>query len=624
MNEILAALNWKDAGGVREATPSKDFWTLWREHKSAIKDNGYSVTKRGTEWVVIHSPKNADDVLSKLSRAITTDFEVPLPAGKQFYGYQRAAVEFSKDRNSLISLPMGTGKSAVTVGVMNVKPEYRNILIFCPASIRLNWKKELLLWGTHEYTIGIVDRDYYPEDTDIVIINYDVAKRHRDKINEREWDLLVCDEAHYLKNPDAQRTVAILGKGKRVAGIKSDHKIFLTGTPIINRPIELFPLINALDPKTWNSQWKFAHRYCGATHNGFGWDFSGASNLEELQQKLRSTIMIRHRKEDILPDLPPIRRQVIELPATASLKKLLREEKSSWDKRQELLDDLRSAVELAKVSDNDEEYYGAMRALKEGMAASFTEMSQLRQQIAVEKVPYVLEHLESADEKVVVFFHHKAVGQTLKEALGDAAVMLTGDTKLEERQSAVDRFQEDPTVKYFLGSITAAGVGITLTASSHVVFAELDWRPGMLSQAESRCNRIGSVNTLLVQHLVMEGSLDSRMAQAIIDKQEVIDRALDIEVDDIPLPDLDSIKLPIRKEIEVEAVSVSEEEKVELLAKLRILASLDADHAASQNMMGFNKVDTRIGHQLASQERLSNKQAVLARRICMKYRRQLE
>jgi superfamily II DNA/RNA helicase len=241
------------------------------------------------------------------------------------------------------------------------------------------------------------------------------------------------------------------------------------------------------------------------------------------------------------------------------------------------------------------------------------------------KLPYVIEHVKEIEGKVVIFAHHKSVVSKLKEALGNEAVLLVGDTKQSDRQVAVDEFQNNPNIKYFIGSIIAAGVGITLTASSNVVFAELDWVPGNITQAEDRCHRFGTLKNVLVQHLVLEGSLDAKMAKTLIKKQEVIDKALDVEyalsIEDSVIPD--EVLIPREEILSKEAEVVSEEEKTELLKKLKILASLDSDRALAVNGVGFSKFDSSIGNSLASQIFLTNRQAVVARKLVNKYGRQL-
>lgn len=235
---------------------------------------------------------------------------------------------------------------------------------------------------------------------------------------------------------------------------------------------------------------------------------------------------------------------------------------------------------------------------------------------------------------------------------------------MAQRQAAVDRFQNDPECKYFIGSIRAAGVGLTLTAASHVVFAELDWTPGAMSQAEDRCHRIGQVNSVLVQHIVLDGSIDARMVHTIVAKQEVITTALDTEhaatVD--PTFDLDAamqdasenvaaleLKRKLwqaerdaaraereakemaksaareasRRQLEELAAKLTDEQVEAIHIALRLLDGMNQDRAQVQNMAGYNKIDTGIGAELANRATLTKLQAALGHKVLRKYKRQL-
>lgn len=612
----------------------KFFWRYWHTNKDYLKSNGFSMSKEndGNFYLYHVLPEKQEEIkISKesnleLSRSEGIDIDIPKPKGLDYFPYQKAAIKFSSERdNTLIADEPGLGKTIEVSGLINFSEGLNKILVICPASLKINWKRELDKWTIRDYSVGVVNRSEYPDDADIVIINYDVVGKHHEKLTEFEWDLLVIDEVHFLKSPKSKRHKFIFGsKRQKISPIESKKKVFLTGTPIVNRPIELFPIIHNLDKDTWDNQWRFAQRYCDAKHNGYGWDFSGASNLGELQDKLRSSIMIRRLKKDVLKDLPPKFRQVIELPLTSSVKNVVKEELSEWRKQEDLLIQLKSAVVLAKVNEQPNEYNDAVSRLKEGVSASFSNISRMREKVALAKVPYVIEHLKNIDGKVVVFAHHKSVISALeKEFLGDS-VSLVGDTPMKKRQEAVDEFQNNEEIKYFFGSIQAAGVGITLTASSHVVFAELDWVPGNVSQAEDRCHRVSQENNVLVQHLVLEGSLDSNIAKTLVDKQLVIDKALDSEYSlEDPAFIEEEVVNPTEEELKSQQVSISREEKEMLLSQLKFLASFDDDHAKQKNGVGFNRFDTLIGHSLASQDYLSDRQAVLAKKIVKKYSKQL-
>jgi hypothetical protein len=197
---------------------------------------------------------------------------------------------------------------------------------------------------------------------------------------------------------------------------------------------------------------------------------------------------------------------------------------------------------------------------------------------------------------------------------------------MENRQKAVDNFQNDPACNLFVGNIRAAGVGLTLTASAHVIFAELDWVPGNMMQCEDRCHRIGQHDSVLIQLLALEGSLDAVMANTLIEKQEIIEQALDNPNTVFALPEkiehAAATKLESFEKIEKQAELLPVESLQYIQQGIQLLASY-CDGANALDGMGFNKMDSGIGKSLASFEKLSAKQAVLARKLCIKYQRQL-
>jgi hypothetical protein len=231
----------------------------------------------------------------------------------------------------------------------------------------------------------------------------------------------------------------------------------------------------------------------------------------------------------------------------------------------------------------------------------------------------------------VVWVHHRDVAEAVFEGLKEYnPVMVLGGSSAEARAEAVKRFQEDKDVRVFIGGITAAAEGITLTASDIAVFIELDWRPGKLLQAEDRIHRIGQTRNVVIQYLVFDGSLDSHMARKLAEKMEIISRAVDGKAageeeegteDVVPLEDHVSIT---PKEVKEPEVKLSEESKAVILKALQVLSGYDTDRASYRNDMGFSKVDTYIGHELASRSHLTDRQALLGLKLVKKYRRQLE
>ncbi len=558
------------------------------------------------------------------SRRTSLDIQLPVPSGLEYLPYQRAGIAYGLDRDGvLIADEMGLGKTIQAIGICNADASAQSILIICPASLRLNWQREWRKWDVHRRTVGIA-LNGIPR-TSVVIVNYDVLKKHIAAIHAREWHVLICDEAHYMKNPKAIRKRLVLGHKKRgeepVEPIAARRRILLTGTPILNKPVESFTLISALAPKEFTSVWNFRNRYCGQ-------DGRGASNLEELQDRLRGTIMVRRLKADVLKELPPKRRQVIEFEFKGEQ---VDRERIGWEAQQRRMESLRVAAELAKAG-SDDEYRTAVRALREGIRAGFTEISKLRHETALAKVPQVIEHLRDSLEsgKVICFGHHKDVIAKICAEF-DGCVSITGDTPMHERQAAVDRFQTDASCLLIVGNLQAMGVGLTLTASSHVVFAELDWVPGVISQAEDRAHRIGQQSSVLVQHLVLDDSLDARMAKRLIEKQDIIDRALDStdrsEVLEEPIIPTETRERAAtedapRRQIQKEAGELGEQQIEAIHECLRMLARM-CDGAVELDGHGFNRLDTQIGHSLAQWPVLTPRQAALGRKLVIKYHRQL-
>ena len=494
------------------AEPTGAFWDLWRAHKETVKNEGFRVAKIGDDFVVIDDrDKDPEATAATLetSRASKAPegYEIPAPDGLQYLPYQSAGVKALQERQSaLLADPMGLGKTIQICSLLNKIPgELRTVLIVVPASLKLNWARELSKWLVIPRRIDVVNggKEQIPANPDIVIINYDVLAKHSEKLTSIEWSCVVFDESHYLKNPKATRT-------KQAFKIRARRRYALTGTPIPNRPIEIQPILGYLDPDNFGgkSGWiRFASRYCAGHKGRWGYDASGSSNLDELRHRLRTSIMIRREKSEVLTDLPAKRRQVIVLPA---------------DKYKDTLQAERSADRV------DEALTEALTMIESGGSVEFSEMSQVRHQTALDKVPAVLEHLEGITEPVVVFAHHHDVMEKLAEGLeaqGRTVVMLHGKHSSEERDQAVRDFQES-RADVFIGGMKAAGVGITLTRASICLFAEIDWTPATLDQAEDRLHRIGQHSPVLCQHLVINESIDHRVIELIVSKQGVISEVL--------------------------------------------------------------------------------------------------
>lgn len=596
------------------------------------------------------------------SRKAFSNFCPPSPPGLTYLPYQRAGIEFMlQRRNTWLADQMGLGKTIQAIGLMNADESIQKVLIVCPASLKLNWQREIEKWRTRPLSVSILsDGKKSNKNANILIVNYDILDKWFEDIQYECFDLLILDESHYIKS-SAQNTIPLKPeekkpgsralyryeyKVKRVQAVFDvaplcKRMVFLTGTPITNRPKEAWTSIQLLCPDEFpKSFFSFAKRYCAGSNDGHGFCSDGGSNLEELQERLRSSCMIRRLKEDVLTELPPKRRQIMELPAPGLTKHIQAENNAFWE-FESRKDALKLEMELAKVDGDEEKYTRKVLEMKEYSRAGFEQISKLRRETAMAKLPLAKDTINdfiSSGEKIVVFAHHHDVIDELLRMLNEKneiAVALDGRMSQENRQRSVDLFQNNSSVKIFIGSIAAAGVGITLTAASTVIFAELDWTPGNMSQAEDRLHRIGQVYPVNVIHLVLEGSLDCRMAKILVSKQEVIDRALDRDVKPEDIFDLETLEQDIlaregapksapktKKEEDPPAPVLSESQIQAIHLALKVLAC-QCDYASRKDEVGFNGFDAQIGHDLAARVSLSDKQAIVAKKLLRKYHRQI-
>ena len=470
------------------------------------------------------------------------------PLGLSYLPHQVEGIKFALERKHiLLGDEMRLGKTIQTAGVINEGEALDRILVICPAHLKFDWRAKLKDWLLLPMGIGISrGKDPWPN-TDIVIINYDILDRFETEIRSTQWDLIVADEAHYLKSTTAKRTKFVLG----AKGLKARQRMFLTGTPLVNRPVDLWSLANSLDPVHFRNYRTFVFRYCDAYErrihmkrrgscctqckhyksncaqkgiNAFGnppvelcnecikyckrgycrriLDVSGASNLVELSNKVQS-FMLRRTRAEVQSDLPPVFREIILLDGSefaSKSEKKFKQEHKDWKSR------------VAELDPGDELY--------------FESMSLARHELALAKVPEVIEHLKNCIEssgKVVCFAHHRDVIDAITKEFPKTSVKYYGKMSDTAKDKNLRKFQSDPSITLFVGNIISAGTGLDLSISSHVVMAELDWVPGNMDQDEKRCENLFKKEALLVQHLVVDGSLDAYIAKALVKKQNIID-----------------------------------------------------------------------------------------------------
>ena len=417
----------------------------------------------------------------------------------RLYPHQVEGVGFLLGRRrAILADDMGLGKTRQSIVAMTEATPGGPYLVVCPASVKHNWARE----------IGFAFAGFDPPDVHVIgpgpvpnggfdgwaIINYDLLKRHIDALVDLPFEGLVFDEAHYLKNHRTQRSR--LSRRLVEDSTRGDPVIHvLTGTPLTNRPKDLFPLLQLVRHSLGRSFLSFAKRYCDGHKNDYGyWVTSGVSNVEELSVQLQG-IMLRRRKEDVL-DLPPKQRSWIDVEVEESIR-----------------EDLDRVVTWFLGTDN---HFG-------GGPMS---ISRARRRLAVAKVPHTLEYVKGAveqGEKVVLFSCFTHATRRFAKALGEQAVVVTGEVPTSKRQAIIDRFQDDESIRVFIGQIQAAGIGINLTRARQVVFNDLDWVPANHWQAEDRTHRIGQTGCVNVTYMVARGSLEEFIRTVLETKSRLID-----------------------------------------------------------------------------------------------------
>jgi len=438
---------------------------------------------------------------------------IKVPKGLSLMEFQKEGVGFIESRNGnvIVGDEMGTGKTITVLTYISNHPELTPVVIVVPATLKYNWKKEADKWLLTKRDIQILEgkkTKKLKKSSDIIIVNYDIVYAWRKEIANINPKVLILDECHAIKTSTTKRT-----KGVKHIAKKTKHIIPMSGTPAINRPAELYNSIKLVEPELFGSFQSYAQRYCDAYFNGYGWEYKGGSNLEELYDIL-SNIMIRRKKEDVIEDLPEKRRTFVSLDLT-NISDYNKAENDfiEWireNKGKRAAERASSAEKLVKV--------GTLRllAVRGALANS---------------IQWIKNFLADYDGKLVVFAVHKEIISALMEEFGDIAVKIDGSVPTGEvRQTIVEKFQNDKNIRLFVGNIKAAGVGITLTASSNIVFLELPWTPGELEQAEDRCHRMGQKNAVNIWYLLAENTIEMELAKMIDSKRNILSQVLDGQV----------------------------------------------------------------------------------------------
>jgi len=448
--------------------------------------------------------------------------------------FQKEGVRFVENHNghAIIGDECGLGKTIQAIGIAKLHPDKRFIIV-CTASMKLKWAREIKKWTGKEAHIIYGEKDLQLPDSQFYIINYHILGREDQESKKLElarkkkaidnelpykaekipvlgwWQRLVDihpygifpDESHRLSDDKAIWTRSF------IAMVKSSNPeilVPLSGTPIRKRPALFFTILNLVNENMFPNKYKYLYKFCDPKHNGFGWQFMGASNVSELHELLQN-VMIRRLKEDVAKELPP--KEIISIPL--ELDSL--EEKHYWDANDQFVSFLNSAVVNTVV-------------VKKHLSA-LKQLAYIAKRNAAFR--WIDEFIEDND-KLVIFGWHKLVISDLMDRYGKISVKVDGSVSGKDRQTAEDRFQIDPTIKLFIGQIDAGGEGLTLTSANTVAFVEFPDTPGQFFQAADRVHRIGqTADVVYVYSLFAEGTIENHIVDGLEESYKNLKNILD-------------------------------------------------------------------------------------------------
>ena len=417
--------------------------------------------------------------------------------------HQKIAIEkLAGSKRFILADDMGLGKTTSTI-IAALETGAKKILIVCPASLKINWQREIANYS--DRPVFIAEGKKFSTEDDFVIVNYDILKNFHDSDPKKKdeslliqsgFDLVILDEAHMISNVQAQRTKIINSFAKKV-----DKVWLLTGTPMTSRPMNYYNLLNLIESPVAQNWKAYAIRYCQGFQFTAGkrkvWNVTGASNLEELRDRTSKQIL-RRLKEDVL-DLP----DKIITPVYLRLKS-----KEYEDLMGEYFD-----------------WYDKNPDESSSLTVQFSKLMKVRKVIANEKTKQTIEFAENIidqGKKVIIFTNFTDTLQTIYQHFGKQAVYLDGSCSNAMRQQAVDQFQNEEKIKVFVGNLKAAGVGLTLTSAEAVIMNDLSFVPAEHAQAEDRAYRYGQKSNVLVYYPLFENTIEGAIYDILNRKKEII------------------------------------------------------------------------------------------------------
>lgn len=498
------------AAGFRWDNERKVWYTL--DHAVAVRLREY-----GTE----SAQRKINSLL--LKKSPWTSPHPPLPQGLSLLPHQLPAIQFALEQNrSYLGLDPGLGKTIIAARIAATLCD--PVVYICPPFLTRNVEEEFKKWAP-ALKVARYDKSEIDKSVQVIIVPDSLLIRPETRVaillfvGEQRRAVLFVDEAHRYKNEEAKRTRALLGDHSKHRGRMSGivdaftKQIYMSGTPVPNRPMELYPILSKAAPETidFMNRFDYGRKYCDGYRNNFGWDFSGASRVEELARRVivpTGPFMLRLKKS--LLDLPPKLEEVFIISDDMSPK--LTSMNMRIEKQYKSTDDLMKArIASERGMDTDDLPIATYRRL-------------LGEEKASSACEYIASLLEETDENILVFaFHKETVGRLVAGLHEHRPLVVTGDTPMAERHACVKEFQSSNR-RLIIGNYLALGTGFTLTKANRVIFVEFSWVPGDNEQASDRAHRIGQKSTVFVQYMVYQHSIDKKVIETILRKRKTTEQ----------------------------------------------------------------------------------------------------
>ncbi len=474
---------------------------IWVEKLLVEKDKSYHIWAKYNEKDKLKDMWMPKGALLKTHTIEEVNIDYNKYSHRPPLNHQIEAIEkLVGSKRFILADDMGLGKTTATI-IAALETGVKKILIICPASLKLNWQREIENYT--DRSIYIAEGKKFSTEDDFVIVNYDILKNFYDiknkdtsLITKGEFDLIILDEAHYVSNGQAKRTKLVNSFCK-----SPKYLWLLTGTPMTNRPMNYFNLLSLIESPVSQNWMAYAIRYCQGYQFTAGkrkiWNVSGASNLEELRDRT-SRQVLRRLKTDVL-DLPDKIISPVYMRLKSKMYEALMGEYYEWYDR------------------NQEE--------RKSLTVQFSKLMKVRQVIADEKVKNTIELAENIIEqgkKVIIFTNFTDSLNKITEHFKKKAVKLDGSSTKPSRQKSVDDFQENDKIRVFVGNTKAAGVGITLTSAEAVIFNDISFVPGDMEQAEDRAYRYGQKNSVSVYYPLFENTIEAVIYDMVNSKKQNI------------------------------------------------------------------------------------------------------